>query len=274
MGPAFKPPASAPQWLIPVSTLCLGAGVCLWTVCYMLMARRARQTHATPIPVVALAMNLGWELVYGLYVADMPVEVAGFVLWLLFDLPVLYATITQAKHSFAAWPLVARNIRMLLGIITVGCAAAHLLFARWWLAEPHRGHGSKEGKPWFGLEARDTMELVWWSAGLSQLVLSVSCLAMLLSRGHSGGQSYGIWFCRFAGSVMGLPVTCCLLWWYWPEPHGFIFHPLSYIMTAPWLACDVAYPFLLAHVRKAEKVLPNGMVVAGDADDAGRKEKL
>ncbi|KAM3552705.1 hypothetical protein ARSEF4850_007261 [Beauveria asiatica] len=274
MGPAFKPPASAPQWLIPASTLCLAAGVCLWTVCYMLMARRARQTHATPIPVVALAMNLGWELVYGLYVADMPVEVAGFVLWLLFDLPVLYATVTQAKHSFAAWPLVARNIRMLLGIITVGCAAAHLLFARWWLAEPHRGHGSKEGKPWFGLEARDTMELVWWSAGLSQLVLSVSCLAMLLSRGHSGGQSYGIWFCRFSGSVMGLPVTCCLLWWYWPEPHGFIFHPLSYIMTAPWLACDVAYPFLLAHVRKAEKVLPNGMVVAGNADDAGRKEKL
>ncbi|KAM3501951.1 hypothetical protein MY10362_005191 [Beauveria mimosiformis] len=84
------------------------------------MARRALQTHATPIPLVALAMNLAWELVYGLYVADMPVGAAGFVLWLLFDLPVLYATVTQAKHSFAASPLVARNISMLLGIITRG----------------------------------------------------------------------------------------------------------------------------------------------------------
>ncbi|OAQ97685.1 hypothetical protein LLEC1_05818 [Akanthomyces lecanii] len=217
MGSSDIPPASAPPWLIPASTLCLSAGVGFWILCYVLMARRALQTRATPMPLLALGLNLSWEVVFAFYVTEMPIELAGFVLWLL-------------------------------------------------------GHGSKDGKPWFGREARDTTELAWWSAGVAQMVLSVSCVAMLLSRGHSGGQSYGIWFCRFAGTLMGLPVTCGLLWWYWPEPHGFIFHPLSYIIMLPTFACDFAYPFLLAHVRKTEKVLPNGMVVAGGGDATGSKK--
>ncbi len=64
---------------------------------------------------------------------------------------------------------------------------------------------------------------------------------------------------------MGLPVCCVLLWWHWPEAHGFVFHPLSVIILGTTFACDIAYPFLLAHVRKTELVLPNGMIVAGDA---------
>lgn len=193
MGSSDIPPASAPQWLIPVSTLCLSSGVGFWILCYMLMTRRALQTHATPMPLLALGVNLAWEVVYAFYVTEMPIELAGFILWLLFDVPVLYVTVVNAKHSFAASPMVARHIRLLLGILFTAGLAANYAFARWWLAEPHRGHGSKEGKPWFGLEARDTTELAWWSAGVAQMILSVGCLSMLLSRGHSGGQSYGIW---------------------------------------------------------------------------------
>ncbi|TQV95185.1 PaxB protein [Cordyceps javanica] len=273
MGSSDIPPASAPRWLIPVSTLCLSAGVGFWILCYVLMTRRALQTRATPMPLLALGLNLSWEMVFAFYVTEMPIELAGFVLWLLFDLPVLYVTVTQARHSFAASPLVARHVGRLLGLVFVAGLAANYVFARWWLAVPHRGHGPKDGKPWFGLEARDTTELAWWSAGVAQLILSVSCVSMLLSRGHSGGQSYAIWFCRFAGTVMGLPVTCGLLWWYWPEPHGFIFHPLSYIIMVPTFACDIAYPFILAHVRRTEEVLPNGMVVAGGGDPTGSKKK-
>lgn len=72
---------------------------------------------------------------------------------------------------------------------------------------------------------------------------------------------------------MGLPVTCGLLWWYWPEAHGFIFHPLSYIIMVPTFACDIAYPFLLAQVRKTETVLPNGMVIAGDGTATPKSKK-
>lgn len=81
--------------------------------------------------------------------------------------------------------------------------------------------------------------------------------------------------CRFIGTAMGLPVTCTLLWWYWPEAHGFVFHPVSIIIMGTTFVCDLAYPFLLAHVRKTEVVFPNGMIVAGDAagTDAAAEKK-
>lgn len=193
MGSSDIPPPSAPQWLVPVSTLCLSAGVGFWILCYVLMTRRALQTHATPMPLLALGLNLSWEVVFAFYVTEMPIELAGFILWLLFDMPVLYVTVTKARHSFASSPLVARNIGKILALVFAAGLAGNYLFAKWWLEVPHRGHGAKDGKTWFGLQARDTTELAWWSAGAAQMVLSVGCLAMLLQRGHSGGQSYGIW---------------------------------------------------------------------------------
>lgn len=71
-------------------------------------------------------------------------------------------------------------------------------------------------------------------------------------------------FCRFLGTQLGLPGTCILLWWHWPEAHGFVFHPLSVIIVGTSTACDLAYPFLLAYVRSTERVLPDGTVVVGD----------
>ena len=74
---------------------------------------------------------------------------------------------------------------------------------------------------------------------------------------------------------MGLPVTCALLWWYWPEPHGFIFHPLSIIIIGTTLICDLAYPFLLAHVRATERVLGDGAIISGEeAASVGEKKRM
>lgn len=67
---------------------------------------------------------------------------------------------------------------------------------------------------------------------------------------------------------MGLPVTCGLLWWYWPEAHDFVFHPLSVIMMTTIFACDLTYPILLAYVRRTERVLLDGRIVAGDSTAA------
>lgn len=77
---------------------------------------------------------------------------------------------------------------------------------------------------------------------------------------------------------MGLPVTCVLLWWHWPEAHGFVFHPVGLIIMGTSLICDLSYPFLLAHVKKTERVLPDGTVVAGNSGlgqlgEADKKER-
>lgn len=72
---------------------------------------------------------------------------------------------------------------------------------------------------------------------------------------------------------MGLPVSCGLLWWYWPEAHGFIFHPLSIIIVGTATICDIAYPFVLAHVRATERILPDGSVVSGESGEAAEEKR-
>ncbi|EXV04588.1 hypothetical protein X797_002269 [Metarhizium robertsii] len=249
MGSSDIPPPTAPGWLIPASSALLSAGVVFWLICYVLMTKRSLSTRDTPIPLLALGINLSWEIVYAFYVTEEWLEFAGFVMWLALDMPVLYTTLRYGRRSNAASPLVARHVPLLLGLVFVF------------------------GLIWKGLEARDTTELAWWSAGVAQMIMSVGALGMLLQRGHSGGQSYAIWFTRFLGTQLGLPGTCVLLWWFWPEAHGFVFHPISVIIVGTSLLCDLAYPFLLAHVRATERVLPDGTIVAGDSDIKHRKSQ-
>ncbi|KAJ3527140.1 hypothetical protein NM208_g10851 [Fusarium decemcellulare] len=288
MGSSDVAPPTAPAWLVPASTVCLAMGINFWLIAYVLMVRRSLATNATPAPLLALGLNLAWEVVYAFGVCEAPIETFGFTLWLLLDIPVLYATLKTAPRSFATSPLIARNVPLLLFIIFVAGMIGNGMFVWWWLKEPHRGYGIKWGKTWKGLEARDTTELAFWSAGVAQMIFSVAALAMLLQRGHSGGAELcnlflfaaclvlsktgstvlycrlRVRFCRFVGTVMGLPVTCVLLWWYWPEAHGFVFHPLGIFFIGTSVFCDLLYPFLLAHVRMTEKILPDGTVVAGD----------
>lgn len=69
--------------------------------------------------------------------------------------------------------------------------------------------------------------------------------------------------------MMGLPVTSILLWWYWPEAHGYILHPLSIFLVGTATACDIVYPFLLHHVKLTEVILPDGTVIAGGDNAVG-----
>lgn len=187
------PPPTAPPWLVLASSACVSVGVAFWLAAYVLMARRSLQTNATPVPLIPLGLNLAWEVVWAFYVSDTLIERLAFGGWLLFDVPVLYATFRTARHSFATQPLVARHAGAALALSFAVGLFANFYFAHWWFDEPHRGHGLKWGKAWRGREARDMTELTYWTAGAAQLAFSVGAFAMLLQRGHSGGQSYAIW---------------------------------------------------------------------------------
>lgn len=193
MGFTDVPPPGTPAWLVPGHIVTLGAGVTFWLAAYVLMVQRSLRTGDTPVPILALGLNLAWEVVYALYVTETSLEFVGFGLWLVLDLPVLYATLKTAPRSFASQPLAARAVPWVLGFTFLLSVAANFLFVWWWLKDPHRGYGLKFGKTWHGMDARDTTELSWWSAGFAQAAFSVGALAMLVQRGHSGGQSYGIW---------------------------------------------------------------------------------
>lgn len=193
MGITDIAPPHVPGWVVPASAGLLAIGVLCWDITYVLMARRSLATKSSSMPLLALAANVSWEIVYALFVADHPLEQLGFLAWLILDVPVVYATVRAAKYDWAHSPLVARNHATILGVmLAVGCAG-NWAIASWWLEVPGRGMGDKTGKLWQGIEGFDCTELAFWTAGVAQLAVGPGCIAMLLTRGHSGGTSYGIW---------------------------------------------------------------------------------
>lgn len=70
-------------------------------------------------------------------------------------------------------------------------------------------------------------------------------------------------FCRALGTLTGWIGSTGLLWWYWPEAHGFFVNPMSIFLMTTCLACDTAYPFILAGVRRSEQILSDGRLVSG-----------
>lgn len=194
MGFSDTPPSHVPEWVVPLSTVFLGLGVCFWDLTYILMTRRSLQTRSYGMPILGLMINVTWEIVYGFYVADDLLERSGFILWLILDLGLVYTTIKFAPDDWSTTsPWVGRHMAGILGIMLIIGCWGHFAFVSWWLSVPGVGSGDKTGKWWRGREGYDPTELAYWSAGVSQMVLSASSVAMLLVRGHSGGTSYTIW---------------------------------------------------------------------------------
>ncbi|KAH7025033.1 uncharacterized protein B0I36DRAFT_251341 [Microdochium trichocladiopsis] len=285
MGSSDVPPATAPSWLIPVQTALLGAGVVCWDITYILMFLRSRTTKSSGVPLLGLALNVSWEIAYAFVVADTLLERVGFATWLALDGLIVYSLLKHAgddwRESTGGGRWVARHLGWVLyGMVLVGCVgqAAFVLtfFARPGLVARAVVAGkygvsagvNKAGKFWRGREGLDTTELSFWSAGLAQDVFSAASLAQLVARGHSGGTGYLIWFVRFVGSLFGMQLAPGLLWWYWPEAHGFWLSPLAIFMSGFSILCDLAYLFVLRSVRKTEVKLPDGRLVAGDSPES------
>lgn len=194
MGSSDIAPSHVPSYVVPLSTMALGIGVLCWDATYILMTRRCLQTKSYGMPILGLALNISWEIIYGLYVSEALLEKSGFVVWLLLDIGLIYTTVKFAPYDWErSSPWIGRNIGVLLVLMTVVGCIGNFAFVSWWLSEPGIGHGDKRGKWYFGRDEYDTTELAFWSAGAAQVIASVGSLAMLLVRGHSGGTSYAIW---------------------------------------------------------------------------------
>ncbi len=190
------PPPQAPRWLVPLSSLTLGIGFLLWTVNYVLVTVRSIRTKSYGMPVLALALNISWEAVYGVVVADgdMWFERAGILVWMVSNAGLLYTTVVYAPVQWAGTnPSVGRHMGWVLSLLIAICAVGHYAFVAWWLRAPGMGHGDKTGKRWSGVEGYDVTEMAFWSGILPQLAVSAGSLAMLVVRGHSGGTGYWIW---------------------------------------------------------------------------------
>lgn len=133
MGSNDTPPPHVPSYVVPISNHLLEVGGCLWTICYLLLMRESLRSHSYGMPILALAFNLGWEVVYAVAVAEAKLEKICFSIWFCIDLGLIYGTIKNARYEWNHAPVVARHIGSILALLTFSMAVGNLAFARWWL---------------------------------------------------------------------------------------------------------------------------------------------
>jgi hypothetical protein len=65
-----------------------------------------------------------------------------------------------------------------------------------------------------------------------------------------------------------------LMWWYWPEAHGFFVNPVAVWLMSLCMLSDIVYPFVLARVRRTERVMPDGSIVCGSSAAGVERQSL
>ncbi|KAL1853917.1 hypothetical protein Daus18300_011659, partial [Diaporthe australafricana] len=73
--------------------------------------------------------------------------------------------------------------------------------------------------------------------------------------------------CRTIGTISGMGVCNAILWYYWPEAHGYFLNPLGMFICGTALLCDLVYPFALWQVRQTEVALPDGRIISREHFD-------
>lgn len=69
-------------------------------------------------------------------------------------------------------------------------------------------------------------------------------------------------FCRMLGTTVGLGGSSTVLWYWWPEAHGYLINPFGIFMLGTAVLTDLIYPYFLWSVRQTEVILPSGRIVS------------
>ncbi|KAG9258399.1 uncharacterized protein F5Z01DRAFT_689703 [Emericellopsis atlantica] len=246
------PPPHVTDWFQPVYDATFQFGGVCWTLCYILIAREGLKTKSYGMPLLALANNFAWEMVYALYVVDEPFEKTAMAIWMVIDTPIIYSTILHGAFEWNHAPAVRKGLTHIFIALLATCAAAHWAWQDWWI-----GMAVATGqKP-------DLTQMAYWAVSMCQLLVSTMSLAMLLVRQHTGGVSWTIWLLRFLGTGIGLNFNYWWAWYTWPEAHGYFMSPPAIFIWGLTTVCDIVYGFVFWNVKSTERDLPDGRKVAG-----------
>lgn len=64
------------------------------------------------------------------------------------------------------------------------------------------------------------------------------------------------------GTAVGLGGNSLILWYWWPEAHGYVTNPFGMFLLGTAILTDLVYPFCLWKVRQTEVILPDGRIVS------------
>lgn len=104
--------------------------------------------------------------------------------------------------------------------------------------------------------------------------LSITCRFARLQEMTGSLTKISNRLCRTIGTISGMVVCNAILWYYWPEAHGYFVNPLGMFINGTALLCDLIYPLALWQVKKTEVALPDGRFVSREKfDDMQTKGK-
>ena len=184
------PPDQIPPHVLQIGGLFLLFGGSAWTLCYVLSIREAFRSKSYGMPLFALALNFGWEIILALYVHQPLFVRVIYTVWLIVDCGMVYAAVKFGKYEWGHAPLVANHIGKIFGILATGATLGFWCFAKWWI---ENDLGKREGVYYKGLPGPDTQQLGFWSGEVCLIFLSAGSLCQLVIRQHSGGVNYTIW---------------------------------------------------------------------------------
>jgi hypothetical protein len=213
-----------------------------WTLAYALIVRRGWKDRTFGMPLVALAANLSWEVIFlveTIRLDGADARLALILPWTLLDVAIFAQCFRFGADDFAD-PWVRRWFRPLLLAIIVFTA----LVLRSIIHEFHDAIG-------------------WYAAFGQNMLMSILFVAMLLRRDDVRGQSLYIALSKLLGTWFAFVLAL-----FWSPPtlheHWKTLLPLAYQPIAPLLvtlyagtlAFDLLYVALLLRACRARGVDP------------------
>lgn len=159
--------------------LTLISGLC-WTIVYIEGIRIGLRDRSYAIPFYALALNIGWELLYTYYTFQTTLGVQAIVnaIWLLCDLGILY---TYLKYGRKYFPRNLPSSAFITWTVLILVTAMVVQYSF------TREFGVRVG--------------AGYSAFLQNLLMSVLFIIMFVRRGGSEGQSLSIAINKWIGTL-------------------------------------------------------------------------
>ncbi|KAI8915370.1 hypothetical protein DFJ77DRAFT_365616 [Powellomyces hirtus] len=206
----------------PLYKSCAIAMGAMWVTCYVAMAFKNYKDKSYGMPMLCLCLNLSWEFIMTvIHPVIIPDVWYASVLWVLFDLILLYQTYIYAPNEFRDQPFLQKRTTFM---IVAGIAA---------------------GLPGiiFFLDYAHDVRLGLLAGLVLNTALAISYVAMLISRKSSRGQSLLIAASKGLGSTAAWVLNIGL---------GFDHKFLLYLYVLN-MATDAVYTTALYMVIQREK---------------------
>ncbi len=164
-----------------------GIACALWTVAYVQMFRQSKKDQAYGVPLVAVCLNITWELLYSFF-APIPNEL--WILldrsWFVMDVFIIYQVFKYGRENQRI-PEVKKHFNLVMAVALILSVIGHESFRQ---------------------SIRDPLGLI--SAYIINFVMSVLFVFMVLERRDGRGLSWSAAWLKAIGSL-GASVQCYYL---------------------------------------------------------------